>query len=54
MVVKAINEETKIITTAWFSANNEFQEGTFPGSALDRVEAKKPPQSGKAKKSAKH
>jgi hypothetical protein len=50
MVVKAINEETKIITTAWFSVNNEFQEGTFPASALDRVELKKAPQAGKTGK----
>jgi len=48
MVVRAINEETKIITTAWFSDNNEFQEGTFPASALDRVEAKKPPQTSRS------
>jgi hypothetical protein len=48
MVVRAINEETKIITTAWFSDNNEFQEGTFPASALDRVEAKKPSQTSKS------
>ena len=53
MIVKAINEETKIITTTWFSANNEFQEGFFPASALDRVESKKPPQSGKAPKQGK-
>jgi len=48
MIVKAINEETKIITTSWFSANNEFQEGFFPANSLDRVEAKKP--AGKATK----
>jgi len=48
MVVKAINEETKIITTSWFSDANEYQEGTFPASALDRVEVKKPSQTGKA------
>jgi len=56
MVVKAINEETKIITTTWFSAGNEFQEGTFPASALDRVEVKKSSQAGKSagKKGAKH
>ena len=48
MVVRAINEETKIITTAWFSDNNEFQEGTFPASALDRAEAKKPSQTSKS------
>jgi hypothetical protein len=50
MVVKAINEETKIITTAWFSANNEFEEGTFPASALERVELKKTPQASKTGK----
>jgi len=53
MVVKAINEETKIITTSWFSNDNAFQEGTFPASALDRVELKKPPQSGKTQKAKK-
>jgi hypothetical protein len=53
MVVKAINEQTKIITTSWFSANNEFQEGTFPASALDRVEIKKPSQAGKTHKTKK-
>jgi len=42
MVVSAINEETKLITAAWFSDTNEYQEGTFPASALDRVEIKKP------------
>ena len=50
MVVKAINEETKIITTSWFCDHNGYQEGTFPASALDRVEPKKAPQSGKAAK----
>jgi len=53
MVVKAINEETKIITTSWFSDNNEFQEGTFPASSLDRLESKKPAQSGKTSKAKK-
>ena len=53
MVVKAINEETKIITTTWFSANDEFQEGFFPASALDRVETKKPTQAGKGPKGSK-
>jgi len=42
MVVKAINEETKIITTVWFSDCLSFQEGTFHASSLDRVEVKKP------------
>jgi len=49
MVVKAINEETKIITTTWFSDHNEFQEGFFPASALDRVEVKKSTHTGKPK-----
>jgi len=53
MVVKAINEETKIITTSWFSDDNAYQEGTFPASALDRAEAKKPVQSGKTSKAKK-
>ena len=53
MVVKAINEETKIITTAWFSDHNEYQEGFFPASALDRAEPKKIPQKGKTTKSRK-
>ena len=47
MVVKAVNEEAKLITTSWFSDTNEYQEGTFPASALDRVEAKKAPQTTK-------
>jgi len=50
MVVKAINEETKIITTVWFTANNEFQEGTFPASSLDRVESKITPKAGRPRK----
>jgi len=53
MVVKAIDEQTKIITTAWFIANNEYQEGTFPAASLDRVEAKpkpKPPHKTPAQK----
>jgi hypothetical protein len=50
MIVKAINEETKIITTTWFSNDNAFQEGFFPASALDRVEVKKPSQAGKSAK----
>ena len=53
MIVKAINEETKIITTTWFSDNNEFQEGFFPASALDRVEIKKPSHAGKSSKARK-
>ena len=50
MAVKAINEETKIITTVWFTADNGFQEGTFHASSLDRVEVKKTAQAGKKPK----
>ncbi|MCL1931198.1 MAG: hypothetical protein FWF55_05240 [Treponema sp.] len=54
MVVKAINEETKLITTAWFSDCKCSQEGVFPASALDRVEPKKAaPAAGKAAKGKK-
>ena len=49
MVVKGISEETKIVTTAWFSDCKCYQEGSFPASALDRAEPKKSaPQKGKA------
>ena len=47
MVVKAVNAETKIVTTSWFIAGNEYQEGTFPAASLDRVEAGKPTQARK-------
>ena len=49
MVVKAINEETKIITTVWFNSKNEFKQGTFHATALDRVEAKPKKLPAKAK-----
>jgi len=50
MVVKAINEETKIITTAWFGDCKCYQEGTFPAAALDRAE---PTKTSKAVKTVK-
>jgi len=50
MVVKAISEETKIITTSWFSDCKAYQEGTFPAAALDRTEPAKVPQKGKTTK----
>jgi hypothetical protein len=43
MIVKAVNEEAKLVTTVWFSNSNEIQEGTFPTGALDRAEEKKAP-----------
>ena len=53
MVVKAINEETKIITTAWFGDCKCYQEGSFPASALDRAEPKKEQKTAKTTKSRK-
>jgi len=50
MVVQSIEEKTKLITTVWFSPGNEFQEGTFPASALDRAEANKPQKTGRTRK----
>ena len=41
MVVQSIDEEARIVTTTWFSDNNEYQEGFFPGNALDRAELPK-------------
>ncbi|MCL2320085.1 MAG: hypothetical protein FWC45_08365 [Treponema sp.] len=49
MIVQTIDEQAKMVTTTWFSDNHECQEGLFPGSAIDRVEA---PQAHSAKKSA--
>ena len=40
MIVQAIEEDTKIITTTWFSDSHGYQEGYFPANALDRVELK--------------
>ena len=48
MVVQAIDEEAKLITTTWFSDSHECQEGLFPASSLDRSEA--PKAAGKVKK----
>jgi len=49
MVVKAVSDETKLITTVWFGDCKCYQEGTFPASALDRAEPKteKAPPKGK-------
>ena len=53
MIVQAIEAETKIIVTSWFSDNNEYQEGYFPASALDRVEAEKIKKTNKPKSNRK-
>ena len=53
MVVKAIEKETNIITTSWFSDHNEYQQGFFPANSLDRAEPKKAPQKDKTTKGRK-
>jgi hypothetical protein len=53
MVVKSIDAEAKLITAAWFSNQNEYQEGSFPAAALDRAELKKSPPKAKTAKSPK-
>jgi len=51
MVVQSVEEDTKMISTTWFSDSHECQEGLFPASSLDRYDA--PKASTKAKKTAK-
>ena len=53
MIVRAIDEKSKIITTVWFSDRHEYQEGGFPANSLDKVEPKKTTQTGKTKKTQK-
>jgi len=53
MVVKAVDEEKKLVSAVWFSDCNAYQEGLFPASALDRADAKESPKAGEAKKGKK-
>jgi hypothetical protein len=53
MVAKAFNAETNLITTSWFSDTGVYQEGTFPATALARVEPKSPPNQAKPRKAEK-
>jgi hypothetical protein len=46
MVVLSVDPENKTVKTAWFSDTHESQEGVFPASALDRVEAEPAPAPG--------
>ena len=39
MIVQSVDIESKLVTTVWFLDNHTIQEGTFPASALNRVEA---------------
>ena len=50
MIVQAIDEEAKMVSTTWFSDHHVCQEGFFPASALDRAE--KPKTVSKGKKTA--
>ena len=45
MIVQSVDIESKLVTTVWFSENQTIQEGTFPASALNRVDvtAEAPP-----------
>ena len=38
MIVQSVDIESKLVTTVWFSEDKTIQEGTFPASALNRVE----------------
>jgi hypothetical protein len=45
MIVQGYEEESKMVSTTWFSDQHECQEGLFPAKALDKAEphqAKKP------------
>jgi hypothetical protein len=39
MVVQAVNADTKMVTTIWFSDTHTAQQGVFPVGSLDKVEA---------------
>ena len=41
MVVQSVEIDTKMVVTAWFANNGEYQEGCFPANALDRVDTEK-------------
>ena len=53
MVVQAVEVETKIVVTSWFSDCNKYQEGYFPANALDRVDPDKIKKTAKPKSSKK-
>ena len=53
MVVQAVDVETKIVVTTWFSDCKEYQEGYFPANALDRVDPEKIKKAASKPKSSK-
>ena len=52
MVVQSVEIDAKLVVTTWFSKDNEYQEGCFPASALDRVELKAKPAAKSTAKAA--
>lgn len=38
MIVQSVDIEAKLVTTVWFTDGQEYQEGVFPSSGLDRVD----------------
>jgi hypothetical protein len=47
MVVQAIDEEKKQVTTVWFSDDGKAQSAVFPAQALDRDEISVKPAAAK-------
>jgi hypothetical protein len=43
MIVQTVDEDTKLVTTIWFSDAHEVQQGVFPSGSLDRAEDRKAP-----------
>jgi hypothetical protein len=53
MVVQAVDEEKKLVTTVWFADNGLAQTAVFPAAALDRSDVPvKPAAASAAKKTA--
>ncbi|GHU14767.1 hypothetical protein FACS1894161_5460 [Spirochaetia bacterium] len=50
MVVQAVDIDTKLVTTVWFSDTHEGQQGVFPANALDRFAITTVPAKAAAKK----
>jgi hypothetical protein len=53
MVVKAVDEKTKMATAFWFLDNGEYRENTFSVDVIDRAEPKKEQKTAKTAKTVK-
>ena len=53
MVVKSVDEKTKMATAFWFNNDGEYRENTFSVDVIDRAEAKKEQKTAKVTKSRK-